>query len=218
MPSVLVSELGSWLTLSFRSWFRVVSRITHRTRRFDISYTPDMHRNSSPWPPFAAFFLLALLMSACLFSPRSRYSPDEVTDESERLNLFFEECFLTRLDRQPTLQSRLGIRKHYDKWDDLSEERAREDLDIRKRDLERMRTKFDFTKLGREAKLSFRLFEYAAELEIESFRWRFHGYPVNQMHGVQSETPAFLVNVHRMVEPRDAPTIPGAVSGVAPMQ
>lgn len=132
------------------------------------------------------------------------YTPEEVRGESVRLDRFLEESFLTRVDRSPQLQARLGIEKDQGAWDDLSEEHAREDLDITERELERLHTDFDVEKLDDEARLSYRLFEYEAERAIAAYRWRYYDYPVNQMHGVQAEVPAFLVNFHPIDSVSDA--------------
>jgi len=44
----------------------------------------------------------------------------------------------------------------------------------------------------------------SAEREIKNFKYRFHNYPVNQMFGVQSGAPAFMINFHRITNVSDA--------------
>src|SRR3546814_16628962 len=48
------------------------------------------------------------------------------TDEDARLDAFFEAVFQRSLDRSPTRQSSLGIRRDQDKWDDVGEARELE--------------------------------------------------------------------------------------------
>lgn len=134
--------------------------------------------------------------------------------ESERLAAFFEESFDRGLARSPMNQSYLGIKDDYDKWDDLSEEKAEEDNRIVIEELARLRGDFDFEKLDQQAKLSYRLFEYQSELELAQFPYRFHGYPVNQMRGWQSRIPAFLINIHRVTSESDAEAYVARLDGV----
>ena len=53
---------------------------------------------------------------------------DPIADESAKANKFFEEAFVEMLMRKPMLQSYLGMKKDYDKWDDFSEEEAKVSL------------------------------------------------------------------------------------------
>lgn len=125
-------------------------------------------------------------------------------DDSERLNEFFEEAFQEQLDRKPMQQTRLGIKRNYGEWGDFSETAAIRDLAIQVDSLARMREEFDFEQLDEQAKLSFRLYEHEVESAIADFRWRYHTYPANQMFGIQSRIPAFLINYHRIDDLSDA--------------
>lgn len=123
---------------------------------------------------------------------------------NEQLNAFFEEVFQRDLARSPMRQTYLGVKSEaWAEWDDISDERAREDLELAKADLERLRT-FDPATLNAEDRLSYRLFEYDTERDIAGFEWRFHSYPVNQMFGMHSWVPAFLMNFHRVDTREDA--------------
>ena len=48
--------------------------------------------------------------------------------QSAALNAFFEEVFDEEVARSPMTQTYLGIKTDYDKWDDVSPERAMEDM------------------------------------------------------------------------------------------
>lgn len=150
--------------------------------------------------------LLALTVAGCASSP-TQPPPPEVSapeaSESARLNAFFEEVFQRQLSRSPIFQTILGIKTDYDKWDDFSDAFARESHELDIADLERLRT-FDKSALSADALLSYRIFEYGLEQDIEGFQWRFHNYPVNQMFGAQSRMPAFMINFHRVESAADA--------------
>lgn len=137
--------------------------------------------------------------------------------ESDRLNAFFEEVFERWVDESPQFQSYLGIKKDYDKWDDLSDVAATEDLAETAEDLARMRRNFDFDALDDQAKMSYRLFEYSSEESIANYRWRFHNYPINQMFGYQTRIPAFMINIHRISDVSDAEAYIARLHGIGPM-
>src|SRR3546814_10912277 len=79
-------------------------------------------------------------------------------DEDARLDAFFERIFQRALDRSPTRQSSLGIRRDQDKWDDISEAREREDHRLRESDYAELKT-FDVAKLSPQARLSHRMLD-----------------------------------------------------------
>jgi len=134
----------------------------------------------------------------------SAWDEAEYANESDKANAFFETAFNFGVDRSPTYQSYLGIKKDYGKWDDGSQERAQEDLMLTKIGLQTIKDSIDFDKLDEQTKISYRLYVDDAEREIKNFKYRFHNYPVNQMFGVQSGAPAFLINIHRVTDVSDA--------------
>jgi len=123
--------------------------------------------------------------------------------ESDRVNVFLDAAFKETLGRNPEWESELGFKEHYDEWNDLSEEKAEEDLALVKRQLEVLRS-FDSSRLDPATKLSFQLFERQAEDAIAHFPWRHYDYPVNPLSGVQADVPAFLINVHKIDSLEDA--------------
>jgi len=172
--------------------------------------------------------LVIALVTTAVFAACGAKSPTDTTPpvgptgsdgaaaptENERLDAFFEEVFQRNIARSPQTQTYLGIKTDYGKWDDVSDERAQQDNELTRADLQRLRTEFDPTKLTGQARLSYRLFEYNAERSLAAFRWRFHNYPVNQMFGVHSGTPAFLINFHRIDDEKDARAYIQRLAGV----
>src|SRR5688572_15682989 len=67
-------------------------------------------------------------------------------DEDARLDAFFEGMWQRGIDRNPVRQSQLGIKRDQDKWNDVSEAHALENLTLLKRDLATLAT-FDRAKL-----------------------------------------------------------------------
>lgn len=145
---------------------------------------------------------------------KKSFSQEEITAESKKVNAFFDRVFDAAVDRDPMHQSYLGIKKDYDKWTDISDEHAQKELDITKANLDSLHKNFDIEKLDEQTKISYRLFENDCNQEIDNFKWRFHNYPVNQMEGLQSSLPAFLINIHTVVDKNDAEAYISRILGV----
>jgi uncharacterized protein (DUF885 family) len=131
-------------------------------------------------------------------------APSQPTSETARLGRFFADVFERKVRRSPMLQAYLGVKGSHDRWDDISEARAKEDRELARSDLARLRTEFRVEKLDHQAKLSYQLFERRLLDEIADFQWRLHSYPVNQMFGLHSQVPAFLANFHPIDSVADA--------------
>lgn len=154
-----------------------------------------------------------LLLGSCAWMPNPPASPlassvnsDSYSErsETERINAFFKSLFDERVSRSPMLQTSLGIKTDYDKWDDPSPRASRQELRIVRRAVSQMNKEFDYSKLDEQAQLSWRLLEYRLGQQEAAIRYRDHSYPFNQMFGVQSGIPAFLVNQHRISSYSDA--------------
>ena len=152
---------------------------------------------------------------AAVATQQPTYTPAGET-ETERLYAFFQQTFDEDLARSPTLQSTLGIKTDYDKWDDVSDAFAQDSHRIARARLEALRT-FDRDALDDSAQLSYRIFEILAERDIAMFEFRFHRYPVNQMRGWQSYIPSFLINIHRIANRSDAEAYVARLNGVKPL-
>ncbi|WP_417441565.1 DUF885 domain-containing protein [Idiomarina sp.] len=123
--------------------------------------------------------------------------------ESEKANKLFEDIFMITVMRSPMYQSYLGIKDDQDKWDDISEERAKEDLEFQKAQLERVMA-IDESKLNEQTKISWTLMKQKLENDIADFKWRHYNYPVNQMFGMHSSVASLLINQHGISEVDDA--------------
>jgi uncharacterized protein (DUF885 family) len=123
--------------------------------------------------------------------------------ESEKANKLFEDIFMENVMRSPMYQSYLGIKQDQDKWDDISEAQAEEDLTLTKKHLEQVKA-IDDSKLNEQTKVSWMLMKQKLENEIADFKWRHHNYPVNQMFGLHSSVASLLINQHRISSVDDA--------------
>ena len=133
--------------------------------------------------------------------------------ESEKANRLFDDIFDRRVARDPEFQTYLGIKTDYDKWTPLTEERYATELEHAKADLASLQ-RIDPARLDDTTRLSYRLMRQDLQRRIEDYRWRHHGYPVNQMFGEHSAVPAFLINQHRIDDVADAEAYIARLMGV----
>jgi uncharacterized protein (DUF885 family) len=132
------------------------------------------------------------------------YTPERIAAESKRANEFFDKCFDEFPAHHPQAAARLGIKSDYDKWDDISDAQTAADLAVELANVATLKRDFDFDALDPQTQLSYKLFEREAERNAEGFRFRFDNYAASQMRGVHSETPTFLINIHKIDNVKDA--------------
>ena len=157
--------------------------------------------------------ITAGLLSACTLDGSSRQTEvapaksseknDLALTESEKANKLFDTIFMEGVNRNPMFQTYIGLKTNYDKWADLSEENEIKELAITKQNLARIRV-LDTAKLDAKTKVNYQLLEQGFIQEIDDFKWRHHDYPVNQMHGMHSQLPAFLINQHSIEDIKQA--------------
>ncbi|MBL0682599.1 DUF885 domain-containing protein [Aquimarina mytili] len=132
-------------------------------------------------------------------------SVDVIEQHSKNLNDWFEAQFQENVTKSPMTQTYLGIKTDdYGKWDDVSSKKIAEDHERAKERLAYLKDSVDVSKLNEATALSFKLMKQDLENTIEDYQYRFYDYPINQMHGMQAEIPAFLINMHRIKDKNDA--------------
>ncbi|WP_299107018.1 DUF885 domain-containing protein [uncultured Tenacibaculum sp.] len=152
----------------------------------------------------AALLVAPLLTSCKKEAPKEEISKETVLQESKKLNAYFDKQFQENLGRHPMYQTYIGIKKDADKWDDISDEFAAKELELTKQSLQWLQDSVNTKALNADAKLSYDLFKQQLENTIADFKYSFHNYPVNQMHGMHAEIPAFLINMHQITDVKDA--------------
>ena len=135
---------------------------------------------------------------------RENLSPEEIAEASADLNNYFEQEFEKDVQDSPMMQTRLGRKTDYSKWDDFSNQKYAEDLEKAKERLDYLKQNVDEDALDKETLLSYKLYRQKLENEIEDYKYRFYDYPVNQMFGYHSRLPAFMINMHRIDSVADA--------------
>ena len=129
---------------------------------------------------------------------------DDIKSSSLKVNKFFEKRFNDYVDRKPMFQTRLGIKKDYDKWNDISPIAEEKEIDEAKRSLDWLTDSVNINYLDQSTLLSYKLYKQRIENQISDYRYRLYNYPLNQMYGMQSDIPAFLINMHKISTKKDA--------------
>jgi uncharacterized protein (DUF885 family) len=122
---------------------------------------------------------------------------------------FYARVFVRYALRHPMLLTQLGMLDgtpldfHSDQLDDFSPAFEEEDARFARKQLEILRS-YDRSRMTREQRLSAEVMEWFLADAVAGDRFRHHDYPVNQLFGIQSTLPDFMINTHPMKRPKDA--------------
>ena len=161
-------------------------------------------------------YIFMILVCTVLFNSCKEQQKTRQVSESGKVNEFFETQFDLAVSRSPMLQTRQGIKTDYDKWDDISPEAEVQEIEIAKQALEWL-SNVDTLALDKSTFLSYKLYKQRLIHTIEDNKWRLYSYPLNQMHGLQAEIPAFLINMHKIQDSSDADAYISRLYGIKPM-
>jgi uncharacterized protein (DUF885 family) len=124
------------------------------------------------------------------------------------VGIFFERVFIQFVLEDPEAISSLGVFEQlgYKGFDgmltDVSPAHERKLAKMARDDLKTLHG-YDRASLSASHQLSFDVLEWFLQDLVEGQRWLFHDYPVNQLFGVQSSTPDFMVQIHPIGGRRD---------------
>jgi uncharacterized protein (DUF885 family) len=125
------------------------------------------------------------------------------------ISIFFERAFIQFMLEDPEAVSSLGIFEQlgYKGFDgmltDVSPAHEEKLAKMARDDLQMLR-EYERSSLSPANQLSYDILEWFLEDLVEGQRWLYHDYPVNQLFGVQSSTPDFMVQIHPILDRRDA--------------
>ena len=151
------------------------------------------------------FFAFFGLLISCKEKPKkSEMNTAEIEQESQQLQAFFDKVYQEDLEDSPMMQTQIGLKTNYGKWDDFSHTKYPKDLEKAKKRLTYLKDSINVNALSKSEKLSYQLMRRELETEINDYKFRFYDYPINQMGGYHSSLPAFLINQHRIDSVADA--------------
>ncbi len=143
------------------------------------------------------FFAMGLLVQSCTV----QNTPVQIS-ENEKAKILFDVIFDASVARSPMWEGYLGIYDNNDQWDNISEAYSVESLEFTKQQLKKLKT-INVDKLDAETRLSYSIYEKSLNDQISDFKWRHHNYPVNQMFGLHSQIPSYLINIHQVTAEQD---------------
>lgn len=88
------------------------------------------------------------------------------SSESDKANNLFEQIFMDNVRRSPLLQTRLGIKDDYDKWQDLSDEHFQAGLALTRQHLTMLQG-IDQSKLDDTTRVSYLLMQQELQQELD---------------------------------------------------
>ncbi len=142
------------------------------------------------------------------------YTTAEVAEHSKRLNDWFQDQFALDLKDSPQMQTRIGDKTDYGKWDDISPKSEEKRLQVAKDRLKWLNENVEESALDASTVLSYKLYKQQMSNHIEDYKYRLYNYPLNQMHGMQAEIPAFLINMHQIKDTTDAEAYVSRLQGL----
>ncbi|MFP7722374.1 DUF885 domain-containing protein [Lysobacter sp. A3-1-A15] len=152
---------------------------------------------------------LALLTACSTVPPTTAGAPvatqaqATAATQDARLNAWFERKYEEELQFSPIQMTFLGRKDRYSEIDDVSREAADRQLAWREAAVAEMKSNFDYDALGDDARISWDLYEYQLEAARASHAFMQHSYPFEQMGGMQSQLPTFLINFHKVEDESD---------------
>ena len=114
---------------------------------------------------------------------------------------FYDRLFIELALGSPELVTQLGVPVLYDlskdELADASDEAQWKQFNDMKEDYEMLKS-YDFESQSKENQLNTQILSYFLETQIEGEPYFYHGYPVNQMFGVQSNLPSMMESSHKL--------------------
>jgi len=141
-----------------------------------------------------------------LFAAGAAFIVPTVWFKPYSVNHFYARVFLRFALQSPMLLSQLGfvppaLDFYSHKLDDVSPESEDRNFRFVRRELGVLRS---FDRGALSDTISYDVMEWFMADVVESQRFRFHVYPLNQFAGAQSALPSFMLNVHQIRRRKDA--------------
>ena len=156
--------------------------------------------------------ILPLGLSACsppggeASTPASAGAPATAAErdaETARLNAWFEQQYEELLQFSPIQLTFLGRKDRYDEIDDVSEAGTRKRLAWLEASVRTLESEFDHDRLDPEAQLSYALWKKQYESARDGLPFLLDQYAFDQMNGMHSMAPTFMINFHKVDEESD---------------
>ena len=169
----------------------------------------------------ASILLAGVVATAMPILPAAAVQPAPASaagPQDAALSAFFTQVDAAQLARSPQSKAYRGIRDgDYGRLDDGSDAARQRDYAADMATLAELKRRFDPAKLSPESQLSYELFVQQMERRRAAWAYRDNGYVFDQMNGVQSQLPAFLINIHRVTGKADADAYVRRLRAIGPV-
>ncbi len=148
--------------------------------------------------------VMAGLMLPATVASGAAPAPATAASEDARLTAFLDSEFAEWIKQQPQLATRLGIKQGGDRWNDISDKAAVEQVAWRKASVARMRAQFDRARLSPEAQVNYDIWALEADRAALAQANRVYRPPFYSfLYSAHSQLPDFLVNTHAVADTVD---------------
>ncbi len=159
----------------------------------------------------AGRFAIALLLVASGGAAEAAGQPDP----EARLAGFIESVLEYRQAFRPELAGGAAALPAGGGWPDLSPTAEDADIVVVTQQLATLREQFREAELGPRSRTQYDALVYELELLLERYRWRSHGYPINQIVGTHLEVPGRLAQGGPLSSAADVDALLSDLSGVS---
>ncbi len=156
---------------------------------------------------YSTITIAGIFSSACSQQHTQAKAPTQnahIQSESQKINDWFEVRYQDSLARSPLTQSYLGIKDAQDKLDDVSQAATDEEFALGQHLVVDMKGQFNLDRLDKQSKISYRLFEHAAQNDKANHAFGTHNYVFTHMTGEHTGFPTFMMNFHNVSSAKDA--------------
>lgn len=121
--------------------------------------------------------------------------------EDARLTAFLDGEFSEYLRQQPQVATRLGMKEGGDRWNDISDEAAADQVAWRKASVARMKASFNREALSPEAQVNYDIWALEADRAVVAEVNRVYRPPFySRLYSAHSQLADFLVNTHGVAD------------------
>lgn len=145
-----------------------------------------------------SFSLVFLLVSSCKEASKEDVNQTEEVSQTEALNKWFDDKYEELLQMSPLGLTAQGRKEQYSKIDDLSKEAEDKQLAWYTESTNELKEKFDYDTLNDTDQTSYDLWVYQYEILKEGIAYRDMDYVFDQMRGLHTQLPTYLINFHKV--------------------
>lgn len=132
-----------------------------------------------------------------------------------RLTAFLDAEFAEYVKQQPQLATRLGIKDGGDRWNDIGDKAAEDQVKWRQASVARMKAQFDRATLSPDAQVNYDIWALEADRAALSQANRLYRPPFySRLYSVNSQLADFLINTHGVADVTDLKNYIGRLRGI----